>query len=251
MVKISISLLMVILISACGHKKSPDNGYKSDTLVIKPLTENTFVHISYLKVPGMGVFPCNGLLYKSGNKVMVFDTPTNDAASGELIRWIQNELDCKVEAVIVNHFHVDCLGGLGAFHHAGIPSYAGNSTIDLVRDKGGELPLHPLDLEHAMDFDGNRVIHKWLGEGHTSDNIVSFLPGEGVLFGGCLVKELNAGYGNLHDANTGEWPETITRVKAAFPGVKWVVPGHGEAGGTELLDYTRELFSTMDGSNAR
>ena len=62
------------------------------------------------------------------------------------------------------------------------------------------------------------------------------------MFGGCLVKEVGAGKGNLEDANVATWPKTIRMLKAKYPDVKIVVPGHGKAGGAELLDYTVKLF---------
>jgi len=65
---------------------------------------------------------------------------------------------------------------------------------------------------------------------------------DNVLFGGCLVKEVGAGKGNLEEANPTAWPESVRNVKAKYPDVKMVVPGHGAWGGIELLDYTINLF---------
>lgn len=48
--------------------------------------------------------------------------------------------------------------------------------------------------------------------------------------------------GYLGDANVNEWSSTAVKVKNAFPDAKIVSPGHGQHGGTELLDYTAELF---------
>jgi metallo-beta-lactamase class B len=56
------------------------------------------------------------------------------------------------------------------------------------------------------------------------------------------MKELGASKGYLGDANVGEWPTTVGKVKAAYPQVKWVVPGHGKVGDASLLDYTIRLF---------
>ncbi len=70
----------------------------------------------------------------------------------------------------------------------------------------------------------------------------TYIPGEKVLFGGCLIKEVGAGKGNLGDANTEEWPDTVRKIKQAYPEVKYVVPGHGKVGGLELLDYTIGRF---------
>ena len=67
-------------------------------------------------------------------------------------------------------------------------------------------------------------------------------PSEHVLFGGCLIKELDASKGYLGDANVAAWSGTVEAVKMAYPEVKVVVPGHGQYGDAKLLDYTIGLF---------
>jgi metallo-beta-lactamase class B len=84
--------------------------------------------------------------------------------------------------------------------------------------------------------------NEYFGEGHTKDNIVSYFPSEKVLFGGCLIKEVNASKGYLGDANISEWSGTVQSVKRKYGNAKIVLPGHGKPGGMELLDYTIELF---------
>jgi len=103
-------------------------------------------------------------------------------------------------------------------------------------------PQHGFDHIHGLSLGQASIINQYFGEGHTRDNIVSFLPKEGVLFGGCMIKSLKAGKGNLKDANVEEWANTVSKVKAAFPEVKHIVPGHGAVGGIDLLDYTIDMF---------
>jgi metallo-beta-lactamase class B len=86
------------------------------------------------------------------------------------------------------------------------------------------------------------IVNQYLGEAHTKDNIISFIPSENTMFGGCMVKEINAGKGFLGDANEKEWSNTIRNIKKAFPTAQFIVPGHGKPGGQELLDYTIGLF---------
>ncbi|MGE0492978.1 MAG: MBL fold metallo-hydrolase [Vulcanimicrobiota bacterium] len=81
------------------------------------------------------------------------------------------------------------------------------------------------------------------GRGHSFDNVVTYLPAEKVLFGGCLLKARGAGKGNLADADVAAWPTTVAAVRQAFAEAEFVVPGHGRWGGPELLDYTIEMFS--------
>ena len=62
------------------------------------------------------------------------------------------------------------------------------------------------------------------------------------MFGGCLIKELDANKGYLGDANVSEWSATVEKVKKEYPDVKIIVPGHGDYGDKKLLDYTINLF---------
>jgi metallo-beta-lactamase class B len=82
----------------------------------------------------------------------------------------------------------------------------------------------------------------FFGEGHTKDNVVGYFPDDKAVFGGCLIKEVGSGKGNLEDANVAEWSQTVSKVKQFYPEAKIVIPGHGETGGTELFDYTIKLF---------
>lgn len=86
------------------------------------------------------------------------------------------------------------------------------------------------------------MLLKFFGEGHTSDDIVGYIPSEKALFGGCLIKSLKAGKGNLEDANINEWSTTVEMIKKEIPELAIVIPGHGKYGNEKLLDYTIELF---------
>ncbi len=223
-----------------GHHKT-----KLAHNIILPLGAHTYVHRSWLYDNVWGKVPCNGMVYINNKEAIVFDTPTNDTAATELIDWLQGQ-GIKIRAVVVNHFHGDCLGGLKAFHDAGIPSYANNLTLKLAGEDVKNHPVVPqngFDGELILTVGSGKVINRYCGEAHTKDNIVSYVPEDRALFGGCMVKEMGAGKGNLNDANQATWPATIAQVKQHFGEAKYVVPGHGRHGDTRLLDYTIKLFS--------
>lgn len=233
---------IIFVFSGCKVKKEPKDNYESGTLIVKKLSENTFVHISYLEIPNYGKFPCNGLIFVDGKEAIVFDTPTNDTVSTELMDWIRKELDCDIKAVVVSHFHTDCLGGLQAFHDQGVASYAHNKTIELAKKEGVILPKIGFDGDMEIQIGKEKIATTYFGGGHTKDNVVGYLPSEKILFGGCLIKEMGAGKGNLEDATVQDWSNTVIKIKNEYLDLHLVVPGHGKPGGTELLDYTIQLF---------
>jgi metallo-beta-lactamase class B len=149
-----------------------------------------------------------------------------------------------VKGIEVTHFHNDCLCGLLAFHQRNISFYASLKTIELCSVNELEKPQNGFDTKVILKVGKRKVISKYIGEGYTKDNNVSCFPSDKVLFGGCLVKALVASKGYPGEANIDEWSTTIQTVKTKYPIVEIVIPGHGITGGSELVDYTIELFQT-------
>ncbi|WP_086047928.1 subclass B1 metallo-beta-lactamase [Hugenholtzia roseola] len=250
---------MWLLLAACqktrplSAKAAPADSSQKQVLVLDSpelqiyrLTPHTFVHISYLQTQSWGKVACNGLVYLSQNQALIMDTPTDSLAAERLINWLEKEKAAQIKGVIINHFHNDCLGSLSIFHRSQIPSYASAQTLNLAKANGQTiLPQNTFEKELILYLDSTKkeaVRNLYLGAAHTQDNIVSFVEKEKVLFGGCMVKALDASKGNLADADTLAWSETIQKVKQRFPQVQYVVPGHGESGNRALLDYTYQLF---------
>lgn len=238
---------MVSLNCSSQHSKkfTAKEIYKSENLIITQISENSFIHTSFKQTNDFGNVPCNGLIVKSGNETIIFDTPTHDKSSEELIRWVNSALHSKINAIITTHFHDDSLGGLQAFHIHKIPSYAYSKTIELAGKNNFTIPENSFNDSLNLKVGTKNVTAKFFGEGHTKDNTVGYFPDENILFGGCLVKELEASKGYLGDANISTWSATVEKVKKEYPGVKVVVPGHGEYGNQKLLDYTISLFKTQ------
>jgi metallo-beta-lactamase class B len=59
--------------------------FKSSDLMITQVSENSFVHTSYKQTDDFGKVPCNGLIVKDNDETIVFDTPTNDKSSENLL----------------------------------------------------------------------------------------------------------------------------------------------------------------------
>ncbi|MBL4708410.1 MAG: subclass B1 metallo-beta-lactamase [Flavobacteriales bacterium] len=235
-------LITFFISNTNAQKTTPEVVFESAQLKIEQLSKACYLHTSYLETDQYGKVTCNGFLFFHQNEAIVFDTPTNDSASYQLIEWIKTELNCKVKAVVVGHFHDDCLGGLKAFHQSNIASYANQLTIELAQGNNIETPRNVINAEMEFTIGQQKIFSRFFGEGHSRDNIVSYIPSEQALFGGCLIKTLNASKGYLGDANIDEWSNTVRKIQKEYPDLKIVVPGHGKSGGTELLEYTIELF---------
>ena len=240
-----LSVILIVTLSCSTQKKKPENKtvYQSETLVITQVSPNVYQHTSFLQTESFGNVPCNGMIVHNNNETVVFDTPVNDEISEELIQWIQNSLKSKINAVVPTHFHDDCLGGLNAFHKHNIQSVANIKTIEIAKEKKLPVPLKSFTNREKIAIGNQFAELYFFGEGHTKDNIVAYYPNEKVLFGGCLIKELNATKGNLADANEAAWAETVAKLKSTITDSEIVIPGHGVIGNTNLIDYTIKLFT--------
>lgn len=257
----TLKLLLVFSISllflSCGiaqKSKTPEKGnptahsfekvYASEHLIIYRIAENTYQHLSYLETTDFGKVPCNGMIVLDSSEALIFDSPATMIASEELIKFLSNTWNARIIGVVPTHFHEDCWGGLSAFEAHQIPAFATQKTIDLLRKSENEVAaiIQPIPDKHTFRVGQKIAETNYFGEGHTVDNIVAYFPSDDVLFGGCLIKELGAGFGNLSDANTKQWATTVSKLKLNYPNTQFVIPGHGLTGDKELLNYTMQLF---------
>jgi len=237
----SLLLFFIIAIHSTATAKQ-DTIHVSEYLKIVPINDHVFLHVSYIPFKDKP-FPCNGLVYIKNGQAAVLDTPVGDEASEDLILWIINEKKAQIMYLVVNHFHEDCMSGISTFVGTGCQTISHKLTCKLAGLEGYHCAQRYFTDSLSLTVGGQEIISYHFGPAHTDDNIVSYIPSERILFGGCMIKELGAGKGNLLDANKSEWPKTVSKVKAKFPKAKLIVPGHGKPGKKKLFDYTIALFS--------
>ena len=240
-----VLVLGSLLFSGC-HEKEPyiPKVYTKPLEVVK-LSDHSYMHISSIKTKEGNFIACNGYIYADQGEAVIFDTPLNDSISQQLIDFVRDDLKMTIKGVVVNHSHSDAAGGLRAFTKANIPSYASIQTADLLKQESLNIS-HPFKDRQTIQMKGGTIENIYVGEAHASDNIVSYIPKERLLFGGCMIKPQGGERGNLEDANLETWSATVATVKDYFPEVKIVIPGHGLNGDATLLDYTIELFKVQD-----
>jgi glyoxylase-like metal-dependent hydrolase (beta-lactamase superfamily II) len=173
--------------------------------------------------------------------------------------------------LVLTHYHAVRVLGASAFGARRI--VATRMTADLIAERGeqdwaseqGRMPrlfegaesipglTRPTQtFEERMTIDlGNRVVElQFLGRGHTSGDLVVWLPEERICFGGDLVEAMAAPY--MGDAHIGDWRgETLDRV-AAF-GAEQMVGGRGPvvrgaAVGRAIADTRAFLSAVLDGT---
>lgn len=206
------------------------------------INENYYVHTSWFDFPGFGRFLSNGLVFVKNGKAVLIDTPNTNEQTLVLYNFLKDHLKVDITKIIVGHSHSDCMGGLSALHEMGIESIACDKTLKLCKAQNLPIPKRSFADSMVLEFEGETIICRYFGAGHTVDNIVVYFPTSKILFGGCLIKSLDSkGLGNTSEADVEEWDKTVLKLQKAYPSIKLVIPGHGAFGDSSLLDHTIAL----------
>jgi glyoxylase-like metal-dependent hydrolase (beta-lactamase superfamily II) len=180
--------------------------------------------------------------------VLIVDTRISHRQADEILSDLRELTPLPVRAVVNTHGHNDHAFGNHRFRPAPIWGHTrcarmitetgadqiarvGAAMPDLSADLA-EVVLDPPDrtFEDAatVTFDaGGRVVElRYLGRGHTDNDIVVLVPDADVLFGGDLVENDATPY--FGDSFPLDWPATAEALVDLVSGA--VVPGHGTVG---------------------
>ena len=173
--------------------------------------------------------------------------------------------------LVLTHYHAVRTLGASAFGARRIITHA--NTKALIEERGEQdwaseqarmprlftgaesipgltYPTDTFDDSLALDLGNRGVELRYLGRGHTSGDIVVWLPEEGILFAGDLVEAQAAPY--MGDSYPGEWSSsTLDNLAALRP--EQLVGGRGpvvrgQAVGTAIDDTRAFIRTTLEGT---
>ena len=242
---LALVLSVILVLAGCQSEQARPKGESisvASDVTIESIASGVWVYTTYFDVPNSGRVGANGLLVVSDGEAVLVNLPWTDQQAAALFDWIGQHLNATVKAVIPTHFHQDCMGGLAEAHRRGAISYGLDKTIELAHRDHLPVPQCPFHLRTMIRCGKMVIVVTYPGSGHTTDNIVAWLPKAEILFGGCLIKSLDSkSLGNTSDGDLVAYPDTVKKVKAAYPKAKIVIPGHGDWGGPDLIDHTLKL----------
>jgi len=209
----------------------------SDKLTLINLTDKTYIHTCQNN---------NGLVFINGEKALIVSTPDSDTETQNLIDWVTHDQKAKIIGYVIDRWHPDAMEGLDVVLENEIETYSYRLTQQIAKDKGLPVPKNGFDTKLVIQVGNDSVICHYLGESHTKDGIVVWIPHEKILFGGNGIRNYNGWIGNIADANLNDWSKTAEIVKKHYGSAKFVVPGHGKHGGAELIDYTIDLYRNVN-----
>jgi glyoxylase-like metal-dependent hydrolase (beta-lactamase superfamily II) len=207
-----------------------------------------------------------------GDSILAIEARATPLMAQRWIDVIRREVsDLPFGDLVLTHYHAVRVLGAAAFDARRIVAHA--NTKRLIEERGmedwaseaGRMPrlfegaetipglTHPTDVfEDALTLDlGSRTVElRYLGRGHTSGDLVVWLPDERICFAGDLVEAQAAPY--MGDAHIGDWSTTtLDNVAALQP--RQLVGGRGPVVRDEevrqAIDDTRAfLRTTLDGT---
>jgi glyoxylase-like metal-dependent hydrolase (beta-lactamase superfamily II) len=179
--------------------------------------------------------------------VLIVDTRISHRQADEILVDLAELTPLPVRAVVNTHGHNDHAFGNHRFRPA--PIWGHSRCARMIHETGArqlaavsaaipdlaaelaEVVLDPPDCtfegdEATLDFDagGRAVDLRYLGRGHTDNDIVVVVPDADVIFAGDLVE--NGAPPFFGDGYPMEWPSTVERLVDLVTGA--VVPGHGD-----------------------
>ncbi len=238
--RISLRLLLILLFST-NYLFAGDSIVRIDKNIgLRKLTNHVYLVESSFSCNGD--LNCNHLIVIDTKDLVLINTPAGDSLTRIMISSLEEKFKSKITKVIVSHFHDDSSGGLNETEKHGIKSFGSDKTQELLKSKNKKLDITFKD-SMTISLQTFKLHLFYPGAGHSIDNIVTWIPSEKILFGGCLLKSLDAdNIGNIKDADLKEWPKTVQKVKARFINARIVIPGHLSIGDSSLFDQTLKIL---------
>ncbi len=193
---------------------------------------------------------CNNQIIEMKDYLIVIDAnfPTGARATLADARRISRK---PVKYIFLTHHHGDHLYGATVWTAEGATTIAYKGVAEEIRRyepkrwqaetredvralkrAGPEAPMRTFDKSPFVLEDGNRRVEFFFfGWAHTRGDGFAWLPKEKVLCTGDAI--VNGPYNYTTDGNVGNWP-SVVRAAAKLKPVH-VLPGHGEAGGAEVV----------------
>jgi metallo-beta-lactamase class B len=212
------------------------------SLIISLLTGDFYVYTTYGSYKGEPV-PSNSMYLVTSKGVVLFDTPWDSTQFQPLLDSIKIKHNKDVVLCISTHFHDDRTAGLVYYRLKGIKTYTTDRTDELSKARNDKRAEFLMYKDTTFTIGQHSFQTYYGGQGHTPDNIVVWFDKEKILYGGCLVKSIEAeDLGNLSDANVKEWPATIKNIRRKFGNPDYIIPGHQDWHNKESLAHTLDLI---------
>jgi metallo-beta-lactamase class B len=210
-------------------------------LRISHLNGDFYIYTTYSNYEG-SLIPANGMYLVSDSGVVLFDTPWDTTQFQPLLDSVQSKHNQPVTLCIATHWHSDRTEGLEYYKQIGIRTYTTFLTDSLSKLNNKKRAEFLMTKDTLFNVGQYSFEVYYPGEGHTADNIVVWFSKERILYGGCLIKGVEAdNLGYLGDANTGEYETTLRNVQEKCPDPEYIIVSHHDWSSKDSLKHSIRL----------
>jgi glyoxylase-like metal-dependent hydrolase (beta-lactamase superfamily II) len=208
-------------------------------LTVQRLADDVWLHSSEGAGPR-----ANGLIVATREGALLVNTTPTLAGTRALLAWVRRELPRPVRLAVITSAAPARMGGIAALVEAKIPVHATERTAERARRSGLGWTRDHFSFDSGARIRAGRYsLELFLPEGgNAPDDLLVWIPEARVLFGGALVCDAEAALGPMSPALLNRWSQAVRRTRELSRGVRWVVPGEGDAGDAALLDRTLALL---------
>jgi len=197
-------------------------------LKISHLTGDFYIYTTYNTYEESKV-PANGMYLVTNNGVVMFDTPWDTTQFQPLLDSIKLKHNKRVVMCFATHWHSDKTAGLEYYRQQGVKTYTTVLTDELSKRNNKKRAEFLMAKDTVFTVGQFSFETYYPGEGHTADNIIIWFKKEKILYGGCLVKGVDAeNLGYLGDANVTEYASTLKKVQKKCRKPTFIIIAHSD-----------------------
>jgi cyclase len=215
-------------------------------LYMYPYYRYFFTTTTVVLDPGLTLYQGGGnsCILDTDSALLVIDTKMSSMAK-DLRRTAVEQAGTRPVIVINTHFHGDHIYGNDLYR--GCKIYMGGSdTAEVRRHIAREdMPTDFVKDSLVLKLGNEEVVMLNLGQAHSFADMVVYLRNRKTLIAGDLVvNKVNPVLMKDDGAGVDQWLKALEKLENRWM-ISRVVPGHGKAGGYELLQETMHYFRDM------
>ncbi len=242
------TLLTITLIFSLANVYAQGEEVK---LKISHLTGDFYIYTTYNTYEGNRI-PANGMYVITSSGVVMFDTPWDSTQFQPLLDSIKWRHHKSVVMCIATHWHSDRTEGLAYYQQQGISTYTTILTDELSKRNYMKRAEYLMAKDTVFNVGPYSFEVYYPGPGHTEDNIVIWFDKERILYGGCLIKGVDAeNLGYLGDANLTAYHTTLKNVKKRYPDPRYIIISHSDWKDLHSLEHSIRMARKLKNRNYR
>lgn len=218
---------------------------KQEKLLINHLMGDFYIYTTYSTYEDSQV-PANGMYLLTNKGVVLFDTPWDTTQFQPLLDSIKMRHGQNVVLCIATHWHSDKTAGLEYYKQQGIKTYTTMLTDELSKSNGKKRAEFLMKNDTTFHIGQYSFETYYPGQGHTVDNIVIWFKKERILYGGCLIKGVDAdNLGYLGDANVKEYASTLEKVQNRYRNSRYIIISHSDWNNGNSLKHSIQMAKEL------